>query len=390
MTTIQEHIAVPKENRDMDWIKSALQAAIELEHSTLPLYLSSMFSLQVQNYTSYNIIRSVVMEEMVHMAIACNILAAIGGTPQIKSLNPGFPGKGLPGGAESDLEAVVAQLSTKQLKNFMRIEMPFFLLPDEYKDEKYPTIGALYNAVKSAIEANADAVRAAMKEGGTSNQVGDDIGFTTITWTDQGDPLDQIYAGIEEILEQGEGATSRTLHAGPVSEGELSHYGRFAEISYGHEFQEPNPSIELTRETEPEFFKGYNVPFPEVVNTLAIPSDGYGKILALDPKGKDVEKNILNFDQTYTDIMNDLEAMWNGPADQSWPSFGKAVGSMSDMRVQSCFYIMQNQIPEEAIGKLKELYPDEYDTLGAYTRLDEPVFYGPRFFNLNVQTPPSL
>ena len=55
--------------KDLDWIKSSLQSAIELEYSTLPLYLSSMFSLEVQNYTAYNTIRSVVMEEMVHMAL---------------------------------------------------------------------------------------------------------------------------------------------------------------------------------------------------------------------------------------------------------------------------------------------------------------------------------
>ena len=60
---------------------------------------------------------------MVHMAIASNTLAAIGGTPRIKDLNPPSPGKGLPGGAEPDLEVVLAQLSKHQLKNFMRLEM---------------------------------------------------------------------------------------------------------------------------------------------------------------------------------------------------------------------------------------------------------------------------
>jgi hypothetical protein len=57
---------------DLAWIKANLQTAIELEFSTLPLYLSAMFSLEVQNYTAYNLIRSVAMEEMVHIAIAAN------------------------------------------------------------------------------------------------------------------------------------------------------------------------------------------------------------------------------------------------------------------------------------------------------------------------------
>ncbi len=90
-----------------------------------------MFSLEVQNYTNYNLIRSVVMEEMVHMAIACNILAALGGTPRIAALSPRAPGKGLPGGAEPDLEVVIAPLSHRQLKNFMRLERPAILLSAE-------------------------------------------------------------------------------------------------------------------------------------------------------------------------------------------------------------------------------------------------------------------
>ncbi len=386
MTTIHAHLSTAHEHRDLDWIKTALQAAIELEHSTLPLYLSGMFSLETQNYTTYNLIRSVVMEEMVHMAIACNIMAAIGGTPKIKTLNPGFPRNGLPGDAEPDLQAVVAKLSKKQLKNYLRVEMPDFLLPDEYRSETYPTIGRLYNAIKAAITSNADAVRAAVKVGGNSNQVGDDIGFTTIVYKDGEDILSQIFDGIDEILEQGEGGNLHNLHAGPGSEGEPSHYARFAEIYYGHRFEVPAGNPTLTRENEASFFQGYDVPYPNVVNALMVPRDGYAAILSRDPDGDSVKKNVVAFDQVYTDIMNDLEAMWNGPMDEEWPTFGKAVGSMTELRVLSCFNIMRSQIPADIIGDLHNIYPDEYDMLSAYTDLNAPVFYGPRFFNLNVQS----
>src|SRR5690348_18441248 len=54
----------PTTSRDLNWIKQALQSAVEVECSTLPLYLSALFSLEVQNYTTYNVIRSVAMEEM--------------------------------------------------------------------------------------------------------------------------------------------------------------------------------------------------------------------------------------------------------------------------------------------------------------------------------------
>ena len=384
MSTAAQHLSVPAADRDMEWLKSAMQSAIELEHATLPLYLSSMFSLKVQNYTTYNLIRSVAMEEMVHMAIACNILAAIGGTPQIGKLAPKFPGQGLPGGAEPDLVAVLAKLSPQQVRNFMRLELPTFLVPEEYRDEKYPTIGAIYAAIRQAITDNADAVRAAVKKGGSSNQVGDNIGFTTIKYSEGTDPVAQLDAGINEIIEQGEGSPTRTLHAGAGSEGELSHYGKYAEISYGARYQLPDPPVELTPETEPEFFKGYPLPWPEVTNTLAVPSDGYEKILAMDPDAGEVKQKLLGFDQTYTGIMTDLEQMWNGPADKSWPTFGKAVGAMVELRVLCCFYIMPHQIPVDVVQQLKKLYPDEYGYLSDYTDLTSTVYYGPRFKNLNV------
>src|SRR3954466_10036595 len=144
------------EPHDLDWLKKALQTAIAIEHSTLPLYLAAMFSLRVQSFTAYNLIRSVAMEEMVHMSIACNTLAAIGGAPQIRALDPGFPSQGLPGGIEPDIEARLAKLSAQQLQTFMRIEVPEFLLPDEAKQESYPTIADFYGAVRQAVEDNAD------------------------------------------------------------------------------------------------------------------------------------------------------------------------------------------------------------------------------------------
>lgn len=383
MTLLSDHLGVANKNRDMAWLQEALQSAIALEHATLPLYLSAMFSLQVQGYTVYNLVRSVAMEEMVHMAIACNILAAFGGTPQIGKLNPQFPSNGLPGGAEPDLRVVLAKVSKKQIRNFMRLEVPMFLLPPEYKDETYPTIGNLYAAIRGAIKKNAAAVRAAMKKGGTSNQIGDDIGFTTITYTEGKDPLPQVYAAIDEIVLQGEGSPSRTLHAARF-EGEESHYCKYAEVFYGRRYQKPPGRVALTRATEKKFFKGAPILPPDVVNLLMVPSDGYAAVLKADPNGATVEKALTAFDQAYTNIMSDLEAMWNGPAAKSWPNFGAAVGAMGELRVLGCFNIMKYEVPAKVVAQLKTLYPNEYADLAAYSDLSAPVFYGPRFRNLNA------
>jgi hypothetical protein len=389
MASVFEHVLVPRDRRDMEWLKEALQTAVELEHATLPLYLAAMFSLEVQNYTSYNLIRSVVMEEMVHMSISSNILAALGGIPRIKDLQPVAPGKGLPGGAEPDLVVVFAQLSKRQLKNFMRLELPQFLLPAQYADERTPTISVLYNAIVDCIEDNADAVRAAMQAGGSANQVGDNIGFTTIVYSEDTNPVEQLKAAISEIIEQGEGSSSETLHATDF-EGEESHYAKYAELFYGARYQLPEPPIALTRDSEPEFFKGYPITWPKVTNVLAVPGDGYAKILALDPARADVEAALKVFDDKYTEIMTLLDLMWNGPADQSWPNFGKAVAGMTALRVLSCFDINRYEVPAGIIDQLRSLYPDEHEYLSDYTDLGSKVFYGPRFINNNGSTQASL
>jgi hypothetical protein len=276
----------------------------------------------------------------------------------------------------------VAPLSKRQLQNFMRLEMPLFLLPDEFKTETYPAISTLYCAIRAAIEQQADAVRAAFRAGGSANQVPDNIGYGTFDPATLTDPVPAFVQAIDMIVEQGEGATSTQLFAGPGSEGEESHYCKFAQIYYGAGYREPEPPRPLTSETEPEFFRGHPIPWPEVINTLAVPADGYANVLALDPNAAKVSAELQAFDQAYSGILDTLDDVWNGPKASAWPTLGKAVAGMSSLRVKSCFSIIREQVPPSVVARLPELYPSEIESLRTYTDLARPVFYGPRFLNL--------
>lgn len=59
-----------------------------MEHSTIPLYLTTLYSIINQSSFEAETLRSVVMEEMLHMVQAANVLNAIGGAPSID--NPTF------------------------------------------------------------------------------------------------------------------------------------------------------------------------------------------------------------------------------------------------------------------------------------------------------------
>jgi len=372
----------PVQFREINWIRGALQTAIALEHATMPLYSAAMYSLEVQNYPSYNTIRSVLMEEMLHMAASCNILAALGGSPRIKDLNPGFPRAGLPGHVAPDLIGVLAPLSPAQMRNFMRIEAPLFMLTKRQADVPYATITQFYTAIKTAIVANAAAVRQAVLDGGPANQVGGNLGYRSIVPRRGVDPVDEILAAIDMIIEQGEGSGVAGIQAGEKFQNEGSHYARFAELYYGRRYLALDSPVALNRDNEQSYFCGELIAWPVVINTLAVPADGYTAVLTRDPESAVVSQELKAFDAAYTAMMVALDDAWNGPPELSWPSLGEAVIQMNEMRVLSCFNIMRYEVPEEVVAKLAEIYPSEYQMMATYTDLKKPVFYGPRFVNM--------
>jgi hypothetical protein len=150
-----------------------LQAAIELEHATIPPYLTAAFSLKPgANDAARQILLSIANEEMLHLTIAANLLNAIGGSPEIDK--PGFiplyPGK-LPMMIDDGL-VVGLRKATRPLVNdvFMRIEEPEApivirvdpaMLPAVRAapaQPPFPTIGSFYDALKSKIKALGDGI----------------------------------------------------------------------------------------------------------------------------------------------------------------------------------------------------------------------------------------
>jgi hypothetical protein len=140
----------------------------------------------------------------------------------------------------------------------------------------------------------------------------------------------------------------------------------------------------MTQENQEDFYTGRAIPFPQVVNTLAVPSDGYARILPLDPNETAVTSDLAAFDGVFSSILLALDAVWNGPQKASWKTLGGAVHDMVDLRVLSCFNLLRHQIPPVVVKQLSALYPDEYASLAQYSDLSAPLFYGPRFFNTNV------
>jgi len=68
----------------LESLREHLQWAIELEHFTLPPYLCALYSLDAaRNPDASEVVASVLVEEMLHMTLAANLLNAVGGRPRL-------------------------------------------------------------------------------------------------------------------------------------------------------------------------------------------------------------------------------------------------------------------------------------------------------------------
>ena len=77
-------------DRHADDLRDHLQYAIGLELTTIPAYLCALYSIVPgANTAACEVIQSVVLEEMLRMALAANILNAVGGTPATRPADGG-------------------------------------------------------------------------------------------------------------------------------------------------------------------------------------------------------------------------------------------------------------------------------------------------------------
>src|SRR6516162_7274756 len=69
-----------------------LQWALSVELSTIPPYLTALYSIQDVSSDAYSTIRSVVVEEMLHMMQVANLMNSIGVAPSLdKQYVPEYP-----------------------------------------------------------------------------------------------------------------------------------------------------------------------------------------------------------------------------------------------------------------------------------------------------------
>lgn len=297
---------------------AALQNAVVLEHATIPVYLYGLYSLDpARNPDIVAILRSVVVEEMLHMTLSSNVLNALGGTPVIDTPGfiPTYPGP-LPGAVESSLIVHLLPFSPEQLMTYLQIEQPQNPLPipgDSPPTDDGITIGEFYTAISDAIATLGDGAFVDPPR----NQVGPDLMPGAIVVTD----VASAQAAIATIIEQGEGSSTSPEEA--AQSAEPAHYYRFMQI-YAGALLEP-----ATGQAPPWSFSGPPVAF-DVGGVYPVPND---------PKSSDYAPGSAqafandNFNYTYTSLLKTLHGLFNGQNTQD--QMNNAIALMMSLKGQA-------------------------------------------------------
>ena len=213
-------------------LRKQLQSAMLLEFCTLPLYLTSMYTIVENcNTDAYQTIRDIVMQEMLHFVQAGNILIAVGGEVIIDDPDhvPSYPSTGgLPGGVLPGLDVSLEKFNLRHVYDtMMAIETPmltYVARPDP--EFTLYTIGQLYKEISLCTRILGDSI---FDPTTTDRQVSwpwtepDSVGTVHII-TDGKSARDAI----DQIIEQGEG--EGPLNPNQVATGQYGHFYRFEEI----------------------------------------------------------------------------------------------------------------------------------------------------------------
>ncbi len=224
-------------------LREHLQWAIELEHFTLPPYLCALYSLDpARNPEATEVIGSVLVEEMLHMTLAANLLNAVGGTPQIDTptMLPGYPAC-LPH-SDRSFEVPLLPFCRGALDVFLQIERPA-LASAQPESDRYETISQFYRAIeRGVLDLCAHFGEARVFCGNSARQVTGALFGPGYGRLIEVDGAAAALAAIAEIVQQGEGADPLQVWDGECDpfhpeRAQVAHYYRFEELTLGRRYR---------------------------------------------------------------------------------------------------------------------------------------------------------
>lgn len=311
-------------------IKESLREAIRLEFATIPPYLTAWWSIDSDSGGDPDgaeaVLESIVIEEMLHMGLVSNMLAAISDPAEVfdyRTEAPSYPGKA-PGGVRPHLTIKLRKLDKTQFGVFTELESHQDLAAG------VDTIGEFYDALSAAIShVNPPLSVSRQVERRRSGQA----------WLTKLTTVPEIVNAIDLIRNQGEGRVASGVpweDPSDPSKG-MGHYFQFGEFFKGLRY------VEIAGAWG---FQGGPVALPRLHPMADIPAAGYDPNL-VDPAAKPI---LQEFKLQYGTM---LDAMT-----QSWSGVGGPIGAaITAMRLLA---IPAKQLMTIAIGTSSETYGPDF------------------------------
>ncbi len=344
----------------MDNLRALLRCAMTVELTTIPPYLSASFSLEdgapgvARNVVAKELLRTVLVEEMLHLTQVANILNAVGGDPVLDRPEwlPRYPTRLFPANAEGltiggrrigasrPLIVHLRRFCPEQVKAFMEIERP--LPPSEGPgDIHLRSIGEFYAALTQELGAMVSEYgEAAVFCGDPARQIGPEYYYAAagvlrpIDASGGTGPFEKTRAAIEKISEEGEGLPQdhrifdEDVIPGGLGE-EPAHFFRFGEIVEGRRYRVGDDW------GDPPSGAPIVVDWGAVWPTLEDPGD------PLEAPPAEVAAAMRAFDVRYSELLRQVNAALCGKPDLLRP----AVHGMFDLKTMGVA-LMRIRLPD--------------------------------------------
>ena len=307
-------------------LQNQLQIGLQLELATIPLYATSLYSIADGcNMEVSKTIRSILMQEMLHMTLVGNVMNAMKDPnkknkrkhPLIDSpdVAPAYPTIGLPGCVQPSLRVYLSKASLRHIYEVLQVvEEPHLscVIPDVDLEANH-TIGEFYNEITDCITELGDSIF----------EDNDDLQVSW-PWTlsaeigsiSKVNNTKSALNAIKEIVDQGEGAS-------PIDPSQHSN-----STQYGHYYKlmEIVCQKRLLKHNDTHYsYTGEDIPFDTkgVWPVRANPSK-YGA-------NGNCYTEARAFHTTYRRLLRELQATFNGEPER----INSAVGVMESLLVHA-------------------------------------------------------
>ena len=248
------------QNWPLNILQEHIQYAVDLEFWTVPYYMSTMYSIVDRSTEAFQLIQSVVNQEMLHLQSIANIGNAFGISPKFD--NPAYEGKYIPHldfkldkpdprPLYEPYSAEIGPLDLLRINAMCLIEYPDYLSEDKPdmnpKISDYSNIGEFYIAIKYGASQRIDKLRGGIKQVDLFSSFyrnmpslivseGGDLGFYQVNLlmnliTDQGEGISDNDEKLKEVFQ----------NTANDKDQELSHYMKFTSLKASEAFPKTYP-----------------------------------------------------------------------------------------------------------------------------------------------------